>query len=215
MDALHRHAMHPAGRPATDDRNTGRIRRDAPHGGDSPLRPHAGHGTFRDLERRRFCPHKGCGRQQGDVGLDRRSGSVGIRSTAYPVRLSDGADDRLVFPQRRRRPGLRTSAGRALRTLHRGALHAAHRGDHSHYPGGWRRCRDGRHLQLAGDALAAKHRIFPCLHALCGIVLRSLRNHDALVDGQQGRRQGRHQRYGRHRWLSPCPSRFLRFSRRC
>ena len=47
-----------------------------------------------------------------------------------------------------------------------------------------RRCRDGRHLQLAGDALAAQPDLLHRLHGLRRVVLRRVRDHVARLDGQ-------------------------------
>ena len=118
------------------------------------------------------------------VGADHRSHSVGLRRPPDPLRLPDGPDDRLVLYERLRKPRAGPHPRRHVRVLHRGPLHAAHRGDHPDHPPGGRRRRDGRHLQLAGHALAPEHPLLPGVHGLRRIVLRRVRDHDALVDGQ-------------------------------
>ena len=72
------------------------------------------------------------------------------------------------------------------------------RGHYTAYARGGRRRRDGRHIQLAGYALAAQYHILYSIYGIRGIVLRSIRDYDALVVGQQERLEGRHKRFGRH-----------------
>ena len=217
MDDLRRHELHAARGYGNDDRPDGTGRRS-----DGIGRHAAGYGPSRDCGQGRRCGSPGqCRRRLGTgrsgtcaerrrrrrlaVGVDHRGDPVGFRSLADPLRIPHGADDRIVLHEKLRQPRDGTFPRRHVRVLHCRALHAADSRNHRHHTHRRGRCRDGRHLQLAGDTLAAQYPFLPRIHGIRRIVLRSVRDHHAFVDGQQNRQQSRLERPGRHLLHGPDP----------
>ena len=130
------------------------------------------------------CFRRRSRRVQNPVGSDYRSGSLGLRGAAHSLCIPDGPDDRIVLYERQRIACCGTFQGFDVRFLHRSALYASHCGDHSDYASGGRRCRDGRHFQLAGYALASQPDLLHRVHDFRRIVLRGLRDHASELDGQ-------------------------------
>ena len=135
------------------------------------------------LRRRGSCEHRipehRTERNRFAVGFRHRSHTVGTCRAAHPMRVSDGAHDRVVLPQKRRQPSPRTHTCRILRTVHHSALHRPHRNNNPHHAHSRRSGRDGRHFQLDSHALDTQHTVFCRIHDIRRIVFRSIRNHSA------------------------------------
>ena len=119
---------------------------------------------------------------------------MGIRGTAHPVRLPDGADDGFLLPERQREQGTRTVDGLALRSLHHPALYPADCSNYSYYANRGRRHRYGRYFQLARDTLDSERYLLPRFHDLRRIVFRGVRDYDAELAREQKRQQSRQRR---------------------
>ena len=117
------------------------------------------------------------------MGLDFASHLMGICHAPDSMRVPYGAYDHLLLPEGRRRCEERTFPRHYVRTFHSASLYSSYLRDNRTHLAPGRRCRYGRHIQLALYSLAPEHRVLHSVYGVRRIVFRSIRNRASVQMG--------------------------------